>query len=361
MLNEFFFEFPEKMTHTQKVIDIATTIGLITVVSYFVMSISFEVMHLDYPFRIFSVPHSKIKNLLRIGQGPGFQIRLDKLNYEIGETVRGIVIHQGRSFDPKRFKFVVHGDEKTNLEDWSYKVCSLVLRYIDPYNDIGLRNSNTFFSEDLSSFLNGLGPSGSLERHELENRIQFYFTLPNTILESYKGENVEISYEISLTEERDQRPDTKKQVFFTVTGSDKKYTHSGNVVNEKRSIDGIEICFHRYNTFSPGEIIKGKIVNDMSKIRNLRKCELTLNGVENTIGYTRANEMEKNSVKESYKQEIIFNSIDQQINHQFEIKIPDNAKRTYEGKYSKYFWEIEAKFDIPSAIDKSINLQIPVV
>jgi len=31
----------------------------------------------------------------------------------------------------------------------------------------------------------------------------------------------------------------------------------------------------------------------------------------------------------------------------FEIYIPENAKRSYRGKYSKYFWIVDVKLDIP--------------
>jgi hypothetical protein len=58
---------------------------------------------------------------------------------------------------------------------------------------------------------------------------------------------------------------------------------------------------------------------------------------------------------ENIKKEIQYdeNSRDNIIN--FEIQVPQNAKRSYNGEYSEYYWILETKIDISGRSDIHAN------
>src|SRR5829696_2779378 len=114
-----------------------------------------------------------------------FDIMLERNQYAAGETAKGmLVIFAEKDFQVRGFEFSVSGEERVEmkLEDSTYK------------------ESNVFFSKDLSHFLNSIGTKvGDGDDNMLEVaggnwKIPFEFTIPVYALESYEGVYAKIIY-----------------------------------------------------------------------------------------------------------------------------------------------------------------------
>jgi hypothetical protein len=117
-------------------------------------------------------------------------ITLERNEYAAGETAKGtLVISAEKDFKVRGFEFSVSGEERVEikLEDSTYK------------------QSNIFFSKDLSHFLNSIGTKvGDDDNKMLEVaggnwKVPFEFTIPVYALESYEGEYAKIFYKIKTT------------------------------------------------------------------------------------------------------------------------------------------------------------------
>jgi sporulation-control protein spo0M len=104
------------------------------------------------------------------------------------------------------------------------------------------------------------------------------------------------------------------------------------------------------NTFAPGEIIRGKITIEDSKILpKIRNVELILGAIEfvQAQGKTR-----RIGICPNYKEKIEWNKGDNSSSIiPFETHIPKDIRRSYIAKYSEYYWLLEAKVDIPWSYD----------
>jgi hypothetical protein len=119
-----------------------------------------------------------------------FNITLERNEYAAGGTAKGtLVISAEKDFKVRGFEFSVSGEERVEmkLEDSTYK------------------ESNIFFSKDLSHFLNSIGTKvGDDDSIMLEVaggnwKVPFEFTIPVYALESYEGEYAKIFYKIKTT------------------------------------------------------------------------------------------------------------------------------------------------------------------
>ena len=116
------------------------------------------------------------------------------------------------------------------------------------------------------------------------------------------------------------------------------------------------------NTFSPGEIIRGKITIEDSKhitkdkegrayFRCYRICSSSRKEEKNWIFP---------NYKEKIKGKIEWNKDNNNV-IQFETHIPKEIRRSYIEKYSEYYWLLEAKVDIPWSDDLSACTIIQIV
>ena len=107
------------------------------------------------------------------------------------------------------------------------------------------------------------------------------------------------------------------------------------------------------NTFSPGEIIRGKIIIEDSKISSkIRKAELILGAIE----FVQAQGLSKRTeIHPKYKEKIEWNKAGDNSSSSavvpFKMHIPKEIKRRYIGEYSEYYWLLEAKADMPWSDD----------
>jgi hypothetical protein len=165
----------------------------------------------------------------------------------------------------------------------------------------------------------------------------FEFKLPTNLMESYTGQHAKISYSILAEAETFGLNKTDSKNFNIVVKEQNIGDPVRTFINGKKGVveSVVEIPKSRY---SRGETIAGTI-----KIRNLdrgsiQKGEIVIRGLE----YAAADNISRTSVIEEYKTNIIWDSDN---TGSFNFSIPSTAHRSYEGKYSKYYWEIEQSLE----------------
>jgi Arrestin (or S-antigen), N-terminal domain len=138
---------------------------------------------------------------------------------------------------------------------------------------------------------------------------------------------------------------------------------------KKSSEAKIELLDHENNNtpYSRGEIIRGKIIlllpaNEEEMREKIRGMKVTLNGIEHAFaqGFQRVSTIEK------YEKNIELNRNENLANTDnnaipFELEIPEGVNQSYRGKYSEYFWGLEAKVNIAWSSDINARTIIEIV
>ena len=107
--------------------------------------------------------------------------------------------------------------------------------------------------------------------------------------------------------------------------------------------------------FSAGGIIRGKLKAENCDMKKVKKAIIQLYGVEHSKwGQPRI-------TSENIKKEIKYDKDNKDNTITFEIQIPQNAKRSYNGKWSEYYWLLETKIDISGGSDIHANRIIQVI
>jgi hypothetical protein len=326
--------------------------------------------------------------------------------------------------------------------------------------------TDTFFSEDLSHFLQKSVSSNVLDEGILEispqnKEIAFEFKLlsDDRLFSSYKGKHANITYSVKATVDIAKRLDVNKEEHFSVFNynnnkvvlhsSDKSsfnedsktatvssstienefpsstststtetieddtskesysarferlfgkksnrtasshghppprsFTFSGTGINfDLRSIFAkghehflkenseakIDLLNHANNntSYSPGHIIKGKVIllsplnQEIEEKKKIKGLKITLSGVEHAFAQGR----QRISTIEKYEKNIGLDEYGENNNRSvaFEFQIPDEVNQSYTGKYSEYFWGLEAKLNIAWSSDINARTIIEVV
>jgi Arrestin (or S-antigen), N-terminal domain len=243
--------------------------------------------------------------------------------------------------------------------------------------------------------------------------IPFEFTIPEYVLPSYKGKNASINYTIKATADRLKRVDINKKVPFRVLNPNYNTLHDNDNNNDKPSsspsekadvandnLNGIGKGISTYDTpggfqmsidfqsfmgkkrngftkegtearfdlrgtnkFSRRDIIRGNIIlllDEKTKTKSVKDISIALYGIERAVaqGLQRITTVEKyeskikNQPDENTKDtNIITNSDNTYATFPFEIQIPYNANVSYIGRYSEYYWGLEAKINVPWSSD----------
>jgi Arrestin (or S-antigen), N-terminal domain len=111
-------------------------------------------------------------------------------------------------------------------------------------------------------------------------------------------------------------------------------------------------------SYSPGHVVEGDVVNrplhtEEEEIRNkVRGLKITLSGIEHAF----AQGLQRVSTIEKYDKNIELNGNEiggKNDNNamRFELVIPQGINKSYIGKYSEYFWGLEAKVNIAWSSD----------
>jgi hypothetical protein len=320
-------------------------------------------------------------------------IRLTNEKYFVGDTVNGnFIITGNQPVKAKHFRLEVFGEERTRVHEGvgSYK------------RKRTIRSYERFFFEDLSSFLKLIeadmtSSNGLIDVTKgVKREIPFWFTISKNALESYSGKNASIGYKIKAVVDRSFRPDitcekvfsvschtlaivevaprsSRNSLLITPTTSEESEFAEHSVINI--SLDS--------KVFYPGDIIRGKIhlKNKGGKDANnmyyegvtpadLRNIEVRLFAVERatTSGYNDESRF-LSGFKEETKFEKNIRRIDLKANKEygtsesiipFDIQIPKDAKQSYRGKISSYYWIVDTKVDMPLRKDVHISSMIEI-
>jgi hypothetical protein len=132
----------------------------------------------------------------------------------------------------------------------------------------------------------------------------------------------------------------------------------------------IDLLGHENNNtpYSRGDIIRGNILlllppNEEEKRGKIRGTKITLSGIENAF----AQGLERVSTIEKYEKNIELNGNENVGNNghnntmPFELEIPQGVNQSYTGKYSEFFWALEAKVNIAWSSDINARTIIDIV
>ena len=135
--------------------------------------------------------------------------------------------------------------------------------------------------------------------------------------------------------------------------------------NSEARIDFLE---HENNNtpFSQGHIIKGELIlllppNEEENKKKIREMKITLSGIECAFaqGFQRVSSIEK------YEKQITPDENEDRGNRDntipFEFELPKGVNQSYVGKYSEYFWGLEAKVNLAWSSDINVRTIIEIV
>jgi hypothetical protein len=120
--------------------------------------------------------------------------------------------------------------------------------------------------------------------------------------------------------------------------------------------------------YSPGHTVRGEMIlllpdNEEEEIRNkIRGMKITLSGIEHAFaqGLQRVSTIEKYDKNIELNENLTGGKNDNNA-LSFEFEIPEGVNQTYIGKYSEYFWGLEAKVNIAWSSDLIAKTIIEIV
>ena len=121
---------------------------------------------------------------------------------------------------------------------------------------------------------------------------------------------------------------------FTVTRPGENHNNVSKMfINGKTGVAEAVVEIDK-NNFSPGDRLSGVITLKNLERNNIQVSEVTIRGIE----YGSPDNISRTSTIEEYKTNINWNT---NTTGSLTFDIPTNAKKSFTGKYSKYYWEIE--------------------
>lgn len=124
------------------------------------------------------------------------------------------------------------------------------------------------------------------------------------------------------------------------------------------------------SVFSPGQTLYGKVIvfsslnqdEERNKEKDIRGMNITLSGTEHAFAqeYKRVSTIEKYEKKTEVTRDGN-ESGGNDTNFPFEFQIPEGIRQSYTGKYSEYFWGLEAKINIAWSSDIIARTLIEIV
>src|SRR5918997_493589 len=310
-----------------------------------------------------------------------FDIKLDRTEYDAGETATGkLLISADRELVPANLKFSAFGAEFIIVSDEPKSLQSLQIDLIPNSN---FEEFNVLFSKDLSGFLySPLGTEGKPLSTNSKGKVPkgnwtvpFEFTIPQDALESYQGKHAYIIYNVNVAAKqqglgrnigkslifRVRNPKTNGEAISKagVPKEEKPYT---DLVTDGPA-DDVRFDFQGKSKFIQGEAIDGKLVLKDLKTKDIRKIQIGLKGIEYATAYANTVGFKQETVISEYKQDIEpISKLDNGLESiPFTIQTSSEAKRTYVGKHSEYYWVLWAKLDVTRARDITIEKRIQIV
>jgi hypothetical protein len=241
---------------------------------------------------------------------------------------------------------------------------------INPNNrTVGYSGSNTSFDKENKS--DTINPDSG-ENHKN--------ILPSPITESEEKEvdkgNYEARFEQIFGKKANPAPSKNSSRYLRFTGTGMSFDlesifAKGREHFLKESTEAkINLIDQSNNipSYSPGHTVRGDVIlrlphNEEEEIRNkIRGMKITLSGIEHAF----AQGLQRVSTIEKYDKNIELNG--NQIGGKndnnaipFELVIPQGVNQSYIGKYSEYFWGLEAKVNIAWSSDLIAKTIIEIV
>ncbi len=244
---------------------------------------------------------------------------------------------------------------------------------INSNNKMMVYSDNTSFGGDEES-----GPTNTNNIQKGEN------TLPSPITktkeeeeEDPSKENYEARFEQIFGKRADRAFPQNRPRYFRVTGTGMNYDlgvifSKGREYFLKETSEAKIILIDHEDqnvSYSPGHSIKGKLIlllghnqQEEGKREKIKGMKITLSGVEHAFaqGFQRVSTIEKYEKNiELDRNENVGNIDNNAI--PFEFDIPQDVNQSYAGKYSEYFWGLEAKLNIAWSSDVNARTIIEIV
>lgn len=324
---------------------------------------------------------------------PSIDIRLDKTQYAAGETLRGVlVLSANKRFDAQGLTLTIRGEEITNV------------RVVESEGPGGpsvrkFRYPHVFLHEDIMSHREILSKIGAkifhfhIEIPAGDKEVPFEFKIPDDALESYEGKKAWIRYTLEAKLERTNKLDAVKRIPLCIVNPSRKkgpkIKTSAEYYSWSPQYKGPHIFLElENNTFSPGETITGRVTVKATEGKRVRKIQVILYSREIAKPNFEADEKKygryyeifrtamtgsegpdySRSIEETIMEEYLLNIEDiPEVDHEgsvsvpFEIFIPKDAKKSYDGSYSWYSWKVKAKVDRMLGSDANAVCDIKIV
>jgi hypothetical protein len=242
---------------------------------------------------------------------------------------------------------------------------------INPKNrTIGYDNSNSSFD--------GENKSDPANPHNIENPEDI---LPSRISDSEekdvdKGKKYEARFEEIFGKKANPTPSKSSQRYVSFTERGMSFDLETIIAkgrddflkeSTKAKIDLIDQG-NNITSYSPGHTIKGNVIlqlpaEEEEEIRNkIRGMKITLSGIEHAFaeGLQRVSTIEKHG-KNTELNENQIGGKNENNAIPFEFEIPRGVNQSYIGKYSEYFWGLEAKVNVAWSSDIIAKTIIEIV
>jgi len=193
--------------------------------------------------------------------------------------------------------------------------------------NITLQESDIFFRKEI-------------ELQSLNSPVSFEFTLPSDARNSYQGKHAWVNYDLQAIADTFGPFDKADRLNFNVIKSNQPHSIGTKITlsGEKGGI--VATVELENNAYSPGDIIKGELsVENIHDRKQIKTVEIIIRGIE----VATAQNVSRTTTIEEYKKNINWKEGGIEP---FDIQIPREVKKSYNGKYSRYYWEFETHVDL---------------
>jgi hypothetical protein len=245
------------------------------------------------------------------------------------------------------------------------------------FSVINPKNRTVGYNSSNSSF-DGENKSDAVSPHNIENPEDI---LPSRISDSEekdvdKGKKYEARFEEIFGKKANPTPSKSSQRYVSFTGRGMSFDLEtifakgrDDFLKEstKAKIDLIDQS-NNITSYSPGHTIKGNVIlrlppEEEEEIRNkIRGMKITLSGIEHAFaqGLQRVSTIEKHDKNIELNENQIGGKNENNA-IPFEFEIPRGVNQSYIGRYSEYFWGLEAKVNIAWSSDIIAKTIIEIV
>ncbi len=242
-------------------------------------------------------------------------------------------------------------------------------------------NNKIVIYNSITATFDGDNKSDIINTNALEN--QKNISSPSPIIEAEEEEkdsdkkNYEARFEQIFGKKVNRTSLQNRPRYFTFTGTSINFDletifAKGREDFLKESSEAkIDLIDHNNTSYSPGQTIQGKVIllphpdeeEEKEKRKKIRGMKLTLNGIEHAFaqGLQRVSTIEKYEKNFELDRNENLGDNDNNTAIPFKLEIPQGVNQSYVGKYSEYFWGLEAKVNIAWSSDINARTIIEIV